>query len=158
MTEPAERRIKEDRRAHLLKECPQGPVILAQSEILHDLKNSNERVAIALEVLAKRGAQVDSHEKHLDTHDNQINTAFFQIRSIDARVMSLEMKRHVQMGKEEAIAEINEEKKVKSKFWDEAKIQLMVHWGPVLVFFACWILDKFGVFQWIAKMFREMHG
>lgn len=154
-------RRKEDRRAHLIEECPQADRIQAVSETLLDLKDSNKRVAIALETLAERGAQVDSHEKHLDTHDVQIDTAFAQIRGIDARVMNLEIKKGEWKGakkaqeKEEVKAEKEKTEREKKYVWTVLeKIQLMT---PILITVAIilQITEKYKVVGWLLKQIKE---
>jgi len=137
-----ERRKNEERRAHLLAECLQAPIIKVQSELLFDLKESNQRVAVALETLAARGAQVDSHEKHLDTHDAHIDTAFNQIRGIDARVMNLEIKKGEWEGSKKAKEEIGAKaEKDKTYIWTVLeKIQLSI---PIIlgIFFLFWLFS-----------------
>lgn len=150
-----ERREKE-RRAHLLNECPQGPVIEAQGEILADLKDSNKRVAIALETIAKQGAQVDSHEKHLDTHDAQLDTAFNQIRGIDARVMILEIKKGEWEGAKKAKEEIEiKTDKENQKIWTLLeRLQLLT---PVLLClgFVLYLVEKFNLATKTIKVIKE---
>jgi nitrate reductase alpha subunit len=160
-------RRKEDRRAHLIEECPQADRIQAVSETLLDLKESNQRVAIALETLAARGAQVDSHEKHLDTHDTQINAAFAQIRENDKRLIILEIKKSEWEGEKKAKEEITsvvekEKEKVRiavekdsQKIWTLLeKLQLLT---PVLltVGFILYILEKFKLPSRLIALIRE---
>lgn len=155
MTAITERREKE-RRAHLIEECPQADRIQAVSETLLDLKDSNKRVAIALETLAARGAQVDSHEKHFDKHDIQIDTAFGQIRGIDVRVMNLEIKKGEWEGAKKAKEEIKiETDKEKKQVWTLLeKLQLLT---PVLLFFGfiLYIIEKFSIMSRLIHLVRE---
>jgi len=156
-----ERRKNEERRAHLLAECPQAPIIKVQSELLFDLKESNQRVAVALETLAARGAQVDSHEKHLDTHDAHIDTAFNQIRGIDARVMNLEIKKGEWEGskkaKEEIGAKVEKRQNIHMDSFGEDSAFYTYHPWDILSFLALfWLSDKYHFFLWIAQQFKDM--
>ena len=134
-----------ERRSHLLEECPQAPVIAAQAETLHDLKKSNERIAVALETLAKRGAQVDSMEKRVDNHDEAFKVSFGQIRKLDERIIVLEIKKSEWEGaqKAEEKMEVKQEKE-KTKIWTLLeRLQLVT---PVIlaIFFLLWLSDKYG--------------
>ena len=145
---------------HTIAECPQGPTIESHGEILRDLKDSNKRVADALEVLARRGAQVDSLEKRADDNKNAIQIAFSQIRDIDKRTVVLEMDRSYHKGEEKAEEILRPSRD--ALLWTKLErltILLQVS-TPALVgvFFLFWMLDKYQTIGWLAKMFREMVG
>ena len=145
---------------HSISDCPQGPTIQAQGELLHDLKDSYRRVADALEVLARRGAQVDSLEKRADDNKNAIQIAFSQIRKIDERTMVLEMDRSYRKGEEKAV-EISRPSGETLLWTKLERLTILLQVAtPALVgvFFLFWMLDKYQTIGWLAKMFREMVG
>jgi hypothetical protein len=133
-------------RPHTIEECPQGPTIA-------QLQRSTDRVAVALESIAAQGVAVEQHEKRLDKNDREHDEIFPRLRAVERAV---DIKTAHDKGVAEIKGEVNRQAKVNKRFWDAAKIQILVHWGPVLVFFTAWILDKFGVFVWLGKQFAEM--
>ena len=145
-----------------IKECVQSETLGAIKMTLEsfsksqsDLVRQGERTAVALETIAEQGAMVanheksiDRHEKRLEKHDDYIGEAFKRLRDIEKKG-SLEDgistgKRIVINERRGGIAE-----KVKLSF---------VNYIPLAAFFLIWLIEKCGVFIWIAKSFREMKG
>ena len=150
---------------HIIEECPQAPTLavhgammVAHRETLDRLDMNYTRVAVALETLAARGAQVDSIEKRVDIHKEQIQIAFNQIREVDKRVTYLEIKESEWEGEDKAEENAKKEGLIWTKL-QKGTIFLQVLTPVVLgLFFILWMADTYGVFRFIAKNLKEMTG
>ena len=137
------RAVGDRRKPHSVVECAQADLLKSQSDTLARLDGSYARVAVALEELARRGAQVDGHEKRLDKNDVEHEEVFKRLRAME-RLAAVE----------DGIDKVEGER---TKFWTEVKLRLI---GPLMTgtFFALWLSEKFGVLDWITKQFCEMGG
>lgn len=130
-------------------------IMKAHSETLQRLDNNYERVAVALEQLARRGAQVDNLEKSAERNQSSIQIAFSQVREIDKRVTVLEMDKSYHEGSEQA------EEKGEVIWTKLQRVTLVLQiFTPCLfgLFFLFWMLDKYELAQSVAALFREMVG
>ncbi len=137
-----DRRVS-DRGSHPVAECAQAGVIFSQGETLARVDASLGRVAIALEELARRGAQVDNHEKRLDKNDEEHDEIFQRIREI-------ERTKYLEEGE-------NAVENKRKKFWSDAKIALIQPLA-VVAFFFFWLMERFGVLGWLVDQFNVMGG
>lgn len=128
---------------HSLEECPQNPTIGRIEDTLSRLDAHGERTAVALETIAAQGILVSQHEKRLDKHDEHFNELFTRVRKV-------ELKDAKDLG-----AKTVENKS--NRFWDQIKTNLVPYViGSVFLFF--YTMDKYDVFQKIAKIYKEMKG
>ena len=144
---------------HTINDCPQQPVIVDQGKTLHRLDKNYERVAVALETLAQRGAQVDSLEIRTDSLESDVNVAFGQIRGIDDRVQAIELKAAEYKGRIEGKKEMEKEvEKEEKRFWTLLeRLQLLT---PILITFGfiIYLMEKFNIFTWFWHQFNCFAG
>lgn len=119
-----------------------------QSVTIARLDANYERVAEALERIAEQGALVLGLRKDIDRHEDALEEIFPRLRNIEARHAEED-------GAQKVKKEVFEEEKEKGRFWTRAKIEL-VQPGILLIFFFLWLLDKFGIFVWLAEQFHSM--
>ena len=141
---------------HEIADCPQGPTIDKMARVL-------DRVVVALETIAEHGARVTGLEKQVEKNDHDLREVFGRVRiiengkaeatevkAVDLRIRNIELAHAVENGAEEVIEK-------SSKFWDGVKIQL----ADKLILFIIFVLvvaDKFNVFVWLHKLWKELLG
>jgi hypothetical protein len=151
---------------HNIKECPQSPVIADQGKSLSRLEESYssmatdyKRVAIALETLAERGAQVDSLELRTNKLVGDLDECFGLYRDADKRLIAIELKAAEYKGKQEGKKEVeNQVREEGKRFWTLLeRLQLLT---PILICcgFILYLLEKFGVIIWVVKQFQCFTG
>jgi hypothetical protein len=128
---------------HPLEDCPHNETFRHIGETLGRLDRHTERTAIAMEEMAAQGAILKNHEARLNVHEKDIDEAFERIRVVE--------RKH---DKEDGIQVV---KKQRAKFWDGIKQQTTPYAFTVL-FFVLWLADRFNVFQFFCRMFKEMKG
>lgn len=148
---------------HNLEDCPHNPTFEHIIGTLKRLDTHGERTAVAMEELARNSAVVDGLSKQVDKNEHDLREVFGRVRmiengkaevsdvkAIDVRVKAIELVHAKEDGSEELIEK-------KYKFWENVKIQL----ADKLILFIIFVLvvaDKFNVFVWLHKLWKELLG
>lgn len=167
--------------------CIHNETFRSISKSFDRLEKISDRSAVAMEKIAEQGAILVNYGERIHKNEQDITEAFKQIRVLDqyaasdedvkgliARVTSLETDRvtgedfrklservqvieyrHVEEQAVEAVEEKIEERQW--QFWAEMRKQFTPY-VAVGLFFVFWLIDRYGVLQWVVKMLKEFKG
>jgi hypothetical protein len=128
---------------HPIEDCPHNPTFMHISKTLDRLDSHTERAAIAMEEMAAQGAILANHEARLNKHDLDLREVFGRVRIVENF-----------QSKEEGAEEVVEKQQ---KFWDGVK-QQVTPYALIGAVFIIYLLDKFNVSIFLAKVWKEMKG
>lgn len=135
--------MKSEQAKHLIEDCPQNPTFAHIGSTLNRLEGYAKRQAEAMEELAQQSIILVNHERRLDDHGAEI-------KDLTERVIELELVQATERG----ALEVSEKR---CRFWDGVR-QQMTPYLVGFIFFVFYMLDKFNIPQFIAKVWKEMHG